>query len=39
MGVVRREDDSTIEMEVVCEHGIRISSRGPVVAIEARAPQ
>ncbi len=37
--VVRREDVSTIETEVVRVRSIRISSSRPVVAIVAREPQ
>ena len=36
--VVRREDVSTIETEGVRVRSIRISSSGPIEAIEARVP-
>lgn len=37
--VVRREDESASEVEAERIERRRISRRGPVVAIEARAPQ
>ena len=39
IAVVRREDVSTIEMEVVRVRSIRISSSRPVEASVARVPQ
>ncbi len=39
IAIERREDASTIEMEEVRVRSIRISSRRPVEAMEARVPQ